>query len=145
MWPSFLPFYQFEMYSTIKRPKSKRSWIISEAPLCRHAGVFKRGSDLLWFAQNLLHMLCNLFVFLPFHVHQYLLPVIWTKPSKNQHRPKTWPHIIKEHMKLHTQVELQERRRCHVLEHHNLDPWVFVLNLGNIEEHKLSAKQDKGT
>ena len=38
-----------------------------------------------------------------------------------------------------TQVEFQERRRCHVLEHNDLDPRIFVLYLRYIEEHELSA------
>lgn len=47
--------------------------------------------------------------------------------------------------RLHTEVELQERRWCHIFEHHYLDPRVFVLNLRNIEEDKLSAKHKRGS
>lgn len=40
-----------------------------------------------------------------------------------------------------TQVEAQEGRRRHVLEHHDLHPGVSVLDLGNVEKHKLPAEQ----
>ncbi len=38
---------------------------------------------LLWFAQNLLYMLWNLFVVLPLHIHQNLLPIIWKRPRNS--------------------------------------------------------------
>lgn len=42
-----------------------------------------------------------------------------------------------------TQVEAEEGRGGHVPEQHDLHPGVLVLDLGDVEKHKLSGKEEK--
>lgn len=64
------------------------------------------------FAQNSFNVFSYLLVGFIFHINQNLFSAI--------------------------EVEAEERRRRHVPEEHDLHPGVFVLDLGDVEKHKLS-------